>query len=75
MLTKSTQKYFEELSMCYLSNLKIPGVLPFAAFNISKNNIYIHDNAKSNDIICLWCDIKNNPIKKIEPDVEGWNDD
>jgi len=58
-----------------LSNFKLPGVMPFAAFNLTKNNIYMHDNTTPDDIICLWCDIKNNPIKKIEPDVEGWNDD
>lgn len=67
-------KDLKELNDCKLSTYLAPGTRPWAAFNITSNDIFIHDNVNDEDIIVLFFDLFNYPIKKLEFDAKGWND-
>lgn len=74
MITRITYKELRELDGCRLSTLMCVGTPPWAAFNLTQDNIYIHNDAKVEDIIVLFFDLFNYPIKKLEFEAKGWNE-
>lgn len=74
MITRIIYKDLKELDNCRLLTLMCVGTMPWAAFNLTQDNIFIHDDVKEEDIIVLFFDKFNYPFKKLELDVKGWNE-